>query len=89
MRPESKATQHARIVNLPELPPAFRSSLPSFRVSGHAYSPDPALRVARINEQIIQEGQSLAPGVKVDEITPEGVVLSYQGHRFQIGINTN
>jgi general secretion pathway protein B len=63
--------------------------LPVFNVSGHAYSPEPGSRVARINDQILQEGQSLAPGLKVEEITPGGIVLSYQGYRFQININTN
>ena len=88
-RTESKATPHARVVNLSELPSAVRNSLPGFRVSGHAYSPDPGSRVARINEQILQEGQSLAPGLKVEEITPGGIVLTYQGYRFQIDINPN
>ena len=63
--------------------------MPEFKVSGHAYGPDPGSRVARINDQIVQEGQSLAPGLRVEEITPNGVVLGYQGYHFQIGINTN
>ncbi len=88
-RAESTASRHTGVVSLSELPPSVRSSLPAFRVSGHAYSPEPASRVVRINEQILQEGQSLAPGVKVEEITPGGIVLSYQGHRFQIGITAN
>ena len=80
---------HGRVITLTELPSAVRHSLPEFKVSGHAYSSDPGSRVARINDQILQEGQSLAPGLKVEEITPDGVVLGYQGYRFQIGINTN
>ena len=88
-RTENRVAPHARMVSLSELPSAVRSSLPGFRVSGHAYSPDPGSRVVRINEQILQEGQSLAPGLKVEEITPNGIVLGYQGYRFQIDINAN
>lgn len=88
-RPEKRTAAHGRVLSLDELPPSVKSSLPQFKVSGHAYSPDPALRVTRINDQILQEGQSLTPGLKVEEITPAGIVLSYQGYRFQVGINGN
>jgi general secretion pathway protein B len=88
-RTEKRPTSHTRVFRLPELPSTVRSSLPAFRVSGHAYSPDPGSRVARINEQVLQEGQSIAPGLKVEEITPDGIVLSSQGYRFQIEINAN
>ena len=88
-RAENRPTSHTRVFRVSELPSAVRSSLPAFRVSGHAYSPDPGSRVARINEQVLQEGQSVAPGLKVEEITPGGIVLSSQGYRFQIDINAN
>ena len=87
--PEKRTASHGRVLALNELPSSVRHSLPQLKVSGHAYSPDPGSRVARINDQILQEGQSLAPGLKVEEITPSGIVLGYQGYRFQIGINSN
>jgi general secretion pathway protein B len=86
---ENKATADGRVFSLEELPSAVRSNLPAFKVSGHAYSPDPGSRVTRINDQILQEGQNLAPGLKVEEITPGGVVLGYKGYRFRIDININ
>ena len=88
-RAEKRTAAHGRVLSLDELPPSVKSGLPEFKVSGHAYSPDRALRVTRINDQILQEGQSLTPGLKVEEITPAGIVLSYQGYRFQVGINAN
>jgi general secretion pathway protein B len=88
-RTENKATVDDRVLSLEELPSAVRSSLPVFKVSGHAYSPDPGSRVTRINDQILQEGQNLAPGLKVEEITPGGVVLGHKGYRFRIDINMN
>jgi general secretion pathway protein B len=73
--------------NLSELPTDVRRGLPEFRISGHAYSPEPQTRVVRINEKILQEGQDLASGVRVEEIVPAGVILSYQGYRFRVGIS--
>jgi len=78
-----------RIFGLNELPPAVRSALPEFKVSGHAYSPDRQTRVARVNDKILQEGQELAPGLRVEEIIPDGIIFSYQGYRFRVGINGN
>ena len=88
-RAEKRTAAYGRVLSLDELPPSVKNGLPAFKVSGHAYSPDPALRVTRINDQILQEGQSLTPGLKVEEITPAGIVLSYQGYRFLVGINAN
>ena len=81
--------QTDRIFGLNELPPAVRSALPEFKVSGHAYSPDRQTRVARVNDKILQEGQELAPGLRVEEIIPDGIIFTYQGYRFRVGINGN
>jgi general secretion pathway protein B len=75
-----------RVLSLGELPPAIRSALPEFKVSGHAYTPEPQTRVVRINEKILQEGQDLLPGLRVEEIVEGGIVMSYQGYRFRINI---
>ncbi|MBA4391623.1 MAG: hypothetical protein C0399_11915 [Syntrophus sp. (in: bacteria)] len=73
-----------RLFSLSELPPVVKSTLPEFRVSGHAYSPDRHTRVARVNDKILQEGQELAPGLRLEEIIPEGIIFSYQGYRFRV-----
>lgn len=78
-----------RLFSLGELPPAVRSALPEFRVSGHAYTPEPQTRVVRINERILQEGQDLLPGLKLEEIVQGGVIMSYDGYRFRINIKEN
>ena len=76
-----------KLYGLNELPPDVKSGLPEFRITGHAYSAEAQTRVVRINEKILQEGQEISPGLKLDEITPNGVVLSSQGYRFRVGIN--
>ncbi len=83
---EKPVAVSGRIYDLGELPEEIRSALPEFRISGHAYSSEPQTRVVRINEKILQEGQDLSPGLRVEEIVPTGVVLSYRGYRFRVGI---
>lgn len=79
----------ARLLDLGDLPPAVRDNLPHFKISGHAYSSEPRFRVARVNSKIVQEGEVLSHGLKVDEIVPGGVIFTYQGYRFKVGINDN
>ena len=83
------AAPAGKVVALSDLPPSVRSSLPEFKVSGHAYGPDAQTRVVRINEKILQEGQELSPGLKVEEIVPDGIILSYGGYRFRIPAKVN
>jgi general secretion pathway protein B len=90
-RPEARRARawavSGRVFEVGDLPPSIRSALPEFRVSGHAYSPDPQTRVVRVNEKILLEGQELAPGLRAEEITQEGIIFSYQGYRFRIAAN--
>lgn len=76
----------AKVVSPGELPSSIRASLPEFKVSGHAYGPDPQTRVVRVNEKILQEGQELSPGLKVEEIVPDGIIFGYSGYHFRIGV---
>jgi general secretion pathway protein B len=75
-----------KIYNLSELPTDVRHSLPEFKISGHAYSTEAQTRVVRINDKILQEGQDLSAGLRLEEIVPEGVVLVYQGFRFRVNL---
>jgi len=74
-----------RVYHLNELPLPIRQTLPEFLVSVFLYSDDPASRLVRINGQMMKEGQYLAPGVKLEEIVPAGVIFNYQNYRFLIG----
>jgi general secretion pathway protein B len=69
---------------LHELPESVRENVPHISISGHIYSNIPASRIATINGQIVREGDSVSDGLRVVEITPSGVILSYEGYRFHI-----
>jgi general secretion pathway protein B len=61
---------------------AATTQLPQLRLDLHAYAPRPADRWVIINMHKLREGDSTPEGVRVESITPEGAVLSYQGTRF-------
>ncbi|MGD0231975.1 MAG: general secretion pathway protein GspB [Syntrophorhabdales bacterium] len=90
VRKERPRKVTGRVLEVNELPAAVRGGLPTeFRISGHAYTPEPQTRVARINEKILQEGQDLAPGLRLEEIVPGGVIFGYQGYHFRVGLSGN
>jgi general secretion pathway protein B len=72
-------------VDIKDLPPSIQQNLPAFAVSVSVYSDDPASRMVKVDGQMLQEGQYLADGVKLEEIAKDGVVFSYQNYRFRIG----
>jgi hypothetical protein len=39
-----------------------------------------------INNQMLRQGDLVAPGLRLEQITQEGVVLGYQGYRIQRGV---
>ena len=59
------------------------------KMSAHFYSTDQQARFARVNDTILHEGETLAGGLKVEEISPTGTIFNYLGWRFQIRINEN
>ena len=56
--------------------------IPQLRLDLHVFALRPQDRFVMINMHKLREGDSLAEGVRVDSITPEGAVLSYGGSRF-------
>jgi general secretion pathway protein B len=57
------------------------SQLPQLRLDLHAYAERADDRWVMINMHKLHEGESLE-GVRVERITPEGAVLSWQGSQF-------
>lgn len=75
-----------KIYSLKELPASLRQNLPDFSISTHLYAADTASRVVRINGQMLREGEHLGPGLKLEEITPDGVVFGFDNYRFRVGL---
>lgn len=63
---------------------AAATGLPELSVDLHVFTTDPAKRAVFINGRRYTQGARIAEGPVVEEITPEGAVLSYRGRRFQL-----
>jgi general secretion pathway protein B len=74
------------IILLADLPLALQQELPPMTVSVHAYSARPADRMVGINNRMLREGDEVVPGLKLEQITPEGMVFGYKGYSFRRGV---
>jgi general secretion pathway protein B len=61
---------------------AAATGLPELMVDLHVFSNDPAKRAVFINGRRYTQGARIAEGPTVEEITPEGAMLSWRGRRF-------
>ena len=58
------------------------ANLPELKLDLHAYASNPGDRFVFLNMVKLKEGESSPAGVRVESITPDGAVLSWQGSRF-------
>lgn len=65
-----------------EISVAPGARLPQLRLDLHVYAARPQDRFVMINMHKLREGDSLPEGVRLESVTPEGAVLSYNGSRF-------
>ena len=61
-----------------------RLEITPLRLDMHVYGEESRERFVFINMAKYRQGESLKEGPVVDEITPNGVVLSYRGERFSL-----
>ena len=59
-----------------------RAQLPELRLDMHVYVPAPTQRFVSINSKKLREGMEIESGLRVERITPDGVVLNQRGLRF-------
>lgn len=72
--------------NLRSLPVSTQQEIPDLALSFLVYSNKPAERMVNINGQMMHEGQEVAPGLRLEEITADGVVFDFKGVRFRMGV---
>lgn len=80
------AEEGRKVMALNELPPTIQREIPAITISFHAYSSKPGERRVMINGNMAKEGELLAAGISLEQITPDGVILGYKGLRFQQGV---
>ncbi len=80
------ALQESKLTTMAELPLAIQQELPAISIQGHAYSSEPKDRVVGINDRLLKEGEYAAPGLRLEQITPDGLVFSYRNYLFRHGL---
>jgi general secretion pathway protein B len=73
-----------RLPALAELPVELRQQVPALVVGGSVYSPQASARMVVINGQVFQEGNNLAPELKLEQVRPKTAVFSIRGQRFEV-----
>ena len=58
------------------------ANIPSLSLDLHVYSPQADERFVFLNMLKLREGDTSPQGVRVERITPDGAILSYQGKEF-------
>ena len=80
------AEEGKRVMAMNELPPSIQREIPNISISFHAYSSNPKERRVMINGNMAVQGELLAPGLSLEQITPDGVILDYKEFRFHQGV---
>lgn len=80
-------TGAARVFALYELPPDIAHDIPPMAISGFTYSDTPEGRMVDINDRLLQEGQYVSDGLKLEQITPDGLIFSYRNYRFRQNVH--
>jgi general secretion pathway protein B len=78
--------QEQKAIPFDELPIPIQQEIPVMTVQLHSYSSNPSERLVYINSIRLREGESLMLGLRLEQITPDGMIFSYKGYRFQRGI---
>jgi general secretion pathway protein B len=74
------------VVSMADLPLPVQQELPAMTISFHVYSGDSEKRLVGINNRMLREGEHVVPGLKLEQITPDGMIFGYKGYSFRRGV---
>jgi len=74
------------VASMADLPLSVQQELPAMTISFHVYSGDSEKRLVGINNRMLREGEHVVPGLKLEQITPDGMIFGYKGYSFRRGV---
>ena len=83
--PNEAAQQH-KVFEIPELPPDIQREIPEMAIAGYAFSINPKERSVGINGRLLQEGDYLSSGLRLEHIGADELVFAYKNYRFRQGL---
>ena len=83
-RPAPPQTEPAppQAPGLIEMPPDFQAAVPALDIQVHFYARDPDRRFVLIGGRRFRAGEQLMPGLELEEIVREGLLVEWGGERF-------
>ncbi|MCD6526851.1 MAG: general secretion pathway protein GspB [Desulfuromonas sp.] len=81
--PVVEAVTQPAALAISELPVNIQNQLPPMHMSVHAYNAN-ANSLIRLNGKIMRQSSFLDGRYRLEEITPDGAIFSYQGYRFLV-----
>lgn len=75
-----------KVVAFSDLPISVQQEMPLLSITAHAYSPVVRDRLIGINDRVLREGEQVTPNLLLEQITPDGMIMSYKGYRFRRGV---
>ena len=78
------ASAAERIYAVSELPEDVRRSLPALPIGGAMYSKNAADRMLIVGGQILHEGDTIAPELKLEQIRLKSAVFRYKSYRYEV-----
>jgi hypothetical protein len=79
----SEIAPHNRLLEMSELPANIQQEIPDMSVAGYALSENPKERSVGINGHLLQEGDYIKQGIRLERIAPEGLIFSYKNYHFR------
>jgi general secretion pathway protein B len=86
-KPEpTPAPRVAKPIPFNALSPEEQHAFDGLTFSTHLFADDPSFRAVTVNGRQYKEGDTLANGLLLSEITEEGVVIESRGKRVELSI---
>lgn len=74
---------YKQVPYLHELPEKVQNAVPSINYINHLYS-EKAGGAVIINKKTLRSGQEISPGMIIERVASDGIVVQYQGMRFKL-----
>jgi len=82
--PSAPASAAERIYAVSELPEDVRRSLPALPIGGAMYSKNAADRMLIVGGQVLREGDTIAPDLKLEQIRLKSAVFRFKAYRYEV-----
>lgn len=84
--PVTAEETEANVISIYDIPLNVRQYIPEMQFSAHVYSSNPAQRSIVINNQFMEEGDTVTNGLMLSEITRDGAIFEFEGYRFSTSV---